>query len=125
MTSVLNVDTIADKAGTGPVALTKQYAAKMWVRYDGSGVMSITDSAGLSSLSDDGTGLATLTVTNAMSNANYAVSGVCQFQNNTGQTLCEGPSDATTTAYEFRTKTTGNTLYDSDQVSSLIHGDLA
>ena len=26
--SVLNVDTIADKAGTGPVALTKQHAAK-------------------------------------------------------------------------------------------------
>ena len=30
MTSVLNVDTIADKAGTGPVALTKQMAAKAW-----------------------------------------------------------------------------------------------
>ena len=28
MTSVLNVDTIADKAGTGPVGLTKQQAAK-------------------------------------------------------------------------------------------------
>ena len=28
MTSVLNVDTIADKAGTGPVGLTKQSAAK-------------------------------------------------------------------------------------------------
>ena len=28
MTSVLNVDTIADKAGTGPVALTKQAASK-------------------------------------------------------------------------------------------------
>ena len=31
MTSVLNVDTIADKAGTGPVGLTKQQAAKVWV----------------------------------------------------------------------------------------------
>ena len=32
MTSVLNVDTIADKAGgTGPVGLTKQQAAKAWV----------------------------------------------------------------------------------------------
>ena len=28
MTSVLNVNTIADKAGTGPVALTKQNGAK-------------------------------------------------------------------------------------------------
>ena len=31
MTSVLNVDTIADKAGTGPVALTKQQSRlKAW-----------------------------------------------------------------------------------------------
>jgi len=28
MTSVLNVDTIADKAGTGPVGLTKQSPGK-------------------------------------------------------------------------------------------------
>ena len=30
MPSVLNVDTIADKAGTGPVVLTKQSAAKVF-----------------------------------------------------------------------------------------------
>ena len=30
MTSVLNVDTIADKAGTGPVALTKQRMLRRW-----------------------------------------------------------------------------------------------
>ena len=35
MTSVLNVDTIADKAGTGPVALTKQSAAKVFVKLSG------------------------------------------------------------------------------------------
>ena len=29
MTGVLNVDTIADNAGTGPVSLTKQSAAKV------------------------------------------------------------------------------------------------
>jgi hypothetical protein len=34
MTSVLNVDTIADKAGTGPVALTKQDPAKAWINID-------------------------------------------------------------------------------------------
>ena len=34
MTSVLNVDTIADKAGTGPVGLTKQEAAKMYANFE-------------------------------------------------------------------------------------------
>ena len=38
MTSVLNVDTIADKAGTGPVGLTKQEALKQWINMDGSGL---------------------------------------------------------------------------------------
>ena len=36
MTSVLNVDTIADKAGTGPVGLTKQQAAKALSNFNGS-----------------------------------------------------------------------------------------
>ena len=35
MTSVLNVDTIANKAGTGPVALTKQHAAKVVASVNG------------------------------------------------------------------------------------------
>ena len=40
MTSVLNVDTIADKAGTGPVGLTKQIATKAWTNFNGSGTPS-------------------------------------------------------------------------------------
>ena len=47
MTSVLNVDTIADKAGTGPVALTKQVAAKATIAASSSA--SIYDSFNISS----------------------------------------------------------------------------
>ena len=54
MTSVLNVDTIADKAGTGPVALTKQVAAKATIAASSSA--SIYDSFNISSGSDEGTG---------------------------------------------------------------------
>jgi hypothetical protein len=55
MTSVLNVDTIADKAGTGPVGLTKQEAVKFYVNYDA--VNQTTDgSFNQSSLTDSKTG---------------------------------------------------------------------
>ena len=44
MTSVLNVDTIADKAGTGPVALTKQVAPKAFINFNGDATGTIRDS---------------------------------------------------------------------------------
>jgi hypothetical protein len=71
MTSVLNVDTIADKAGTGPVALTKQVATKGWLNLNGTGTIAARDSFNFSSHTDGGTGYYTSDYTNAMSDANY------------------------------------------------------
>ena len=48
MTSVLNVDTIADKAGTGPVALTKQAGIKMSVKTSGTYTGTNSDSLNVS-----------------------------------------------------------------------------
>ena len=74
MTSVLNVDTIADKAGTGPVGLTKQQATKHWVNYDA--VNGVTDgSFNQSSLTDHTTGDFTSLFTNNFSSA----SDKCHF----------------------------------------------
>ena len=73
MTSVLNVDTIADKAGTGPVGLTKQEAAKAWMKFNASsGTPSINDSLNFSSFTDEATGNHTISFSSSFSNANYA-----------------------------------------------------
>ena len=45
---------------------------KAWVNFDGTGTVAIRDSFNVSSLSDDGTGLYTITFTNAQPNVNYA-----------------------------------------------------
>ena len=66
MTSVLNVDTIADKAGTGPVGLTKQEASKFWVSMDTVN-NNIEGSLNASSYTDEGTGVGTISKTNAFS----------------------------------------------------------
>ena len=72
MTSVLNVDTIADKAGTGPVALTKQVAPKAHSILDQTGTTELKGSFNFSSVTDVGTGLADLFFTNNFSATNYA-----------------------------------------------------
>ena len=70
--SEIRVTTVSDTAGTGPVTLTKQSAAKAWAG-------NVTDSAvssssfNISSISDTGTGDNRLNLTNNMSAANYSV----------------------------------------------------
>ena len=70
MTSVLNVDTIADKAGTGPVGLTKQSAAKAWINLDAVSSNAIRDSLNVSSMTDVATGEQRWSFVNNMNN-NY------------------------------------------------------
>ena len=82
MTSVLNVDTIADKAGTGPVALTKQSAAKAFHGYGdqaAGGLNANSDTLNISSYEDTGTGQSRLNLTNSFaSSAGPAVLGATQ-----------------------------------------------
>ena len=47
--------------------------AKAWINYNGTGTVAIRDSFNVSSLTDDGNGLYTITFTNAMSNDDYCV----------------------------------------------------
>ena len=85
MTSVLNVDTIADKAGTGPVELTKQQAAKVWTHFTAVSSTAIRDSLNTSSLTDLTTGSTRATFTSAMSNNDYSATGYTNFDATTGE----------------------------------------
>ena len=73
MTSVLNVDTIADKAGTGPVGLTKQAGVKMYTKTSGTYTGLSSDSLNAASLTDGGTGVVTISFTNSFTTNNYCV----------------------------------------------------
>ena len=72
MTSVLNVDTIADKAGTGPVGLTKQHAAKMWIQATSASSVSTQGSFNVSSLTDVNAGALFPNATNSFANDDYS-----------------------------------------------------
>jgi len=132
MTSVLNVDTIADKAGTGPVGLTKQEAAKTFVCFTGVTTTAVLNSQSFntSSLTDIGTGTTTVNLTNNMSAVNSGFSF--------GNSFISGASEAsiivnyndspyTQTAGTLTTKTFNgsNAAADMNVASVTMHGDLA
>ena len=135
MTSVLNVDTIANKAGTGPVGLTKQSAAKAWVNFNGTGTIATRDSFNVSSLTDGGTGKYSVNYTSSMSSADYANSFAIQQVdgNDDGNIrlggLRKGGTVPTSSSTPFQgcewfySSTAG--FLDSNQIHAMTFGDLA
>lgn len=72
--STLKVTTIQDTSGSN-ASTTAEIAegrAKAWINFD-MNAGSITDSFGFSSITDDGTGLFTITYSSAFSNTNYCI----------------------------------------------------
>ena len=119
MTSVLNVDTIADKAGTGPVGLTKQHAAKAWANANNDATLD--DSFNISGGADNGTGDYTYSFVNSATNANFAIASIC-IDNNAE--ICHNSSRATG-SFGVRVKegSDGTSARDRPQ-SAIMHGDL-
>jgi hypothetical protein len=55
--SEIRATTISNAAGTGPITMTGQYAAKAWVNFNGTGTVAIRESGNVSSITDGGVGL--------------------------------------------------------------------
>jgi hypothetical protein len=124
MTSVLNVDTIADKAGTGPVALTKQSAAKMWANLNGS-TFGLRQSFNTSSATDNGTGDYTFSFTNSTSDSDYATT--INQGNQTGSDFWgyRGSHSHATGSVREKSRNTSNSAADAVTFCVHLQGDLA
>jgi hypothetical protein len=72
--STLKVNTIQDASGNNAstAAEIAEGRAKAWINFD-MNAGSIKDSFGVSSITDDGTGLFTITYSSAFSNTNYCI----------------------------------------------------
>lgn len=74
--SEIRANTISDAAGTGPVTLTKQSAAKAWASVDQrSGGATLLKSFNVSSVTDNATGDFSLSFSSSFSDGNYSTSG--------------------------------------------------
>ena len=80
MASILRVDTLTDASSNNSIATSIIYggAVRSWVNFDASATdAAARDSFNVSSMADRGTGLSTITLSNAMNNSNYAGTTSC------------------------------------------------
>ena len=142
MTSQLNVDTIVDKAGSGgtnvkiantsvtvaeggsATTTTVQGLIKGWIRFDGTGTIAIDDSFNYASITDNGSGDYTTTLSNAMGNVNYSPTAGAGDRNYGAKIDLEHSATNTTTAMRLRI-TSLEATGDTDLVSLHIAGDLS
>ena len=125
--SEIKANTISDAAGTGPINLYKQSAAKAWVNFNGTGTVAIRDSVNISSITDDGTGRYLTNFSTSFSAANYT------FNANKGRSSGDSGSvnlysnslTPTTSVAKFLVVDQAYNAQDEDYVSVTIHGDLA
>ena len=113
--------TITSEGGAVTMQL-QQGLLKMWVMFNGSSAPTTADSLNVGSLTDNGSGDYRINRTNAMNNANYSTSSMCDENGvvfiNTGT--------YSTTANEIHVKDSNSQAKnDYDRIGVHVAGDLA
>ena len=110
--STLAVGTIKSVSSAAPVfqntsGTEKGQLAKAWISFDGEGTIAINDSFNISSIADNATGVYTVTLSNAMANANYCVNVSVKSNLSNQNTFANlggtSESDPSTTAFQIAT----------------------
>ena len=133
MTSVLNVDTIADKAGTGPVGLLKASAQKAYISYNFDAI-GIDNSLNMSSITDNGTGDCGVTMTSAFENkfiviavsgGDSGISDRCLCKLTIQDETTERTSSTFRAQYAYENATTNKSVSNKTYQNASVNGDLA
>jgi hypothetical protein len=108
-------------SGYGSVAIA--YGCRAWVNFDGTGTVAIRQSGNVSSITDNGTGDYTVNMTNALTDANYAVSGTCSISSIGGFAVIftrEDLTARTSSLFRVRVSDAASTARDSAQVNLAV-----
>ena len=116
--SELRADTITASNGTGPVTLTKQSAAKVWVNFNGTGTIAIRGSQNVSGLVDNGTGNYTVNISNSFSAETFSVT-------NGGNSYHTDSLTDTSGAFDVQKYNSAHSNQDATDCYFNAHGDLA
>ena len=126
MAGTIIADTLTHStAGSVTTDYVVNGSAKAWVNFNGTGTIAARDSLNLSGLLDNGTGDYTVTLSSAMSNANYCYTALGGDTSGSLSVRIENPSNRTTTTIDLISYNTSNAQLDIQDVNSLFHGDLA
>ena len=103
----------------------QQGLCKAWIKLNG-GTFGLLDSFNTASVTDNGTGDYTMTVSNAFGNINYNFVGATDGDGTNGAALYKNNQvAATTTVLRVRTKLLGNQSADRNEIGVSLFGDLA
>jgi|TARA_R100000455_G_C6263700_1_gene118973 hypothetical protein len=110
--STLKVNTIQNTsaAHSSTPEQIAQGRAKAWINFNGTGTVAIRDSFNVSSITDNGQGDYTVTMTTAMSNTNYAVQATSGDGATSAVRGCGVMNSLTTTTFRVQPNFTGGTL---------------
>ena len=127
MASILRVNTLTDASSNNSTAMSTVFngTAKAWINMDGTGTISNRDSYNISGITDGGTGVYTVTISNDMSSANWSptFTGGPHSSNNNRNTASVYSLAAG--SVNVRTWGSGGSSEDYALVSLHINGDLA
>ena len=122
--SEIRATTISDETGNGPIALTKQSAAKTFAFFNQQ-TLTIGGSLNISSSTDTATGSFTLNFSSAYAAyTDRAVVGTA-MQQAVRNLVTSGPNDSATNSCRMNTVNTSGAYYDPDRSGTVILGDLA
>ena len=122
---------VTASGSTGATTNLQQGLAKAWISFNGGVSTPVAiDSFGTSTLTDNGTGDYSQTLTNAMGNANYTHSGSAGVNDGSGNAASQRVYGYNTARTQSTTVYNINTGYDNSNainayVTSNVHGDLA
>lgn len=129
-TTIFGEAGVTSSDSTGKTTNLQQGLAKAWLRANGTGTVSITDSLNVSTFEDSATGVYKATFTNAMGNTTYTVIGT-SAEGDKAQPRCVACGTSSDTgylaaSYGFVTVRMDNqNLDDMDLTATCVHGDLA
>lgn len=117
--STLKVNTLEEATSGGATYFT----SKAWVNWDGTGTVSIRGDGGISSVTDNGTGVYSPQFSNAFSAFDYAVSGIGdQTIQGGGQSLSTTNGQSTTTDVQVHWRQGNQGVnYDTTSFYVVIH----
>ena len=122
--SEIRATTISDAAGTGPITLTKQSAAKAWVNLNGEGTIAIRNSLNTSSIIDLNTGnYAQAFTSNFDATDNYASHSTADDESFGNKTTINSQTGSQVSMQVFQGSS--NTGVDTYRAMMTHHGDLA
>jgi hypothetical protein len=123
--SVIRVDNFGPSAGG--TTYSARGIAKAWVNFDGTGTIAARDSENVSSLTDNGTGDYTVSISNAFGAADYTFTFGCRSDPVTGANFLGMPNAnaPTTSSVRITNFAFNGSVPDTPTANIVFHGDLA